>query len=155
MMQQLAYGLMAIGLIVGTTRYLDDLENKRVTSYRTEMAKKSVDSFVLNSQKHLPIMFSPFRMPFKNTHLIKVEKVNELMIKQTLEIDKGYNESKSGMLKDLVYIFTSNICRDKTLLIYINVGMVHRYEIQRSNGEYVGTFDIDEQVCTSYTTYTG
>lgn len=150
-MQKIALGLIVFGLVMAFVKYLDHRGDQEVIAHQTEMAKKSVDSLVASLQQHLPVTFGQTKLQYANTQMIKVEKVNDFTIKHTLQMN-GYDSlDASRIVKDISGSLIGNICSNTKMRNYINVGMVHRYEILRANGEPIGSFDADKQACVPYT----
>lgn len=87
-MNKIIVTILAIALIGGLIKFLDYRGDKQVQEKMLERAKKAVNDSSAETGLPKPSIFDS---EYAGTQLVKMQKIDDLTLKQTLQLEAGYD----------------------------------------------------------------
>ncbi len=142
---------IALAVLGGVIKYLNDRGDKQVQEQLIENARKAVDYSVKNTQ--LPSL-SVIQTEYAGTQIIKMAKVNDLTLSQTLQLSNGYDNLSEKDTNKMQKYFTdytvSVLCAKPDIKDFIRVGMVNLVTYEFANGKKITDIRVDKASCEPY-----
>lgn len=143
--------IMAIALIGGMIKLLNYRGEQQLHEQFVEKAKQAVTQSALESGLPKP---SVFDSEYAGTQIIKMQKIDDMTLKHTLQLDKGYDNLSKDITPKMQTYFkdftTSKLCVKPDLKDLIKAGMNNQFEYQFGNGQKITEFTVTAKECEPY-----
>lgn len=150
-MNRIMVTILAIALIGGLVKFLDYRGDKKVQEAMLERAKKAVNDGSAETGLPKP---SVFNSQYSGTQILKMQKIDDLTLKHTLQLDAGYDNLSGKDTTKMQSYFkdytTSAVCMRPNFRDLVKAGMKNQFEYQFHNGQKITEFMVTAKDCEPY-----